>query len=81
MSREFVRVLSRSSSPVAARSLSQIRSLASALVSGDLHLLWVCLTAPVLGASLGGLTYEFVRGEEARPAELNPEVVQREEAA
>jgi glycerol uptake facilitator-like aquaporin len=39
------------------------RSLGPAVVSGDLHALWLYLVAPVLGASLGGLGYQFVRGE------------------
>jgi aquaporin NIP len=51
--------------PVSGASMNPIRSLAPALVSGDLHALWVYLLAPVLGTSLGGLAYQFVRGESA----------------
>jgi len=46
-----------------------------------LHALWVYLTAPVLGASLGGLAYQFVRGEQTPRAELQADVDQREQAA
>ena len=47
-----------------------MRSLGPALVSGDLHALWLYISAPLVGASLGGLAYQFVRGEQPRPAEL-----------
>jgi MIP family channel proteins len=56
--------------PITGASMNPIRSLAPALVSGDLHASWVYLTAPVLGASLGGLACQFVRGEQTRPAEV-----------
>ena len=55
--------------PITGASMNPIRSLAPALVSGDLHALWVYLIAPVVGASLGGLAYQFVRGEQTRPAD------------
>ena len=32
-------------------------------VAGDLHALWLYLVAPVVGTSLGGLGYQFLRGE------------------
>ena len=40
----------------------------------NLHALWLYLTAPVIGASLGGLAYQFVRGEHARSAEGRREI-------
>jgi len=49
--------------PISGASMNPVRSLAPALVSGDLHALWIYLTAPVIGAALGGLAYQFVRGE------------------
>jgi aquaporin NIP len=56
--------------PVTGASMNPMRSLGPALVSGDLHALWLYILAPVVGASLGGLAYQFVRGEQTRPAEL-----------
>ncbi len=50
--------------PISGASMNPIRSLAPALVSGDLHALWVYLAAPLLGTSLGGLAYQVVRGEQ-----------------
>ena len=49
--------------PISGASMNPARSLAPALVSGDLHALWLYVVAPVLGTSLGGLAYQFVRGE------------------
>jgi aquaporin NIP len=54
--------------PVTGASMNPARSLAPAVVSGNLHALWLYIVAPVAGASLGGLAYQFVRGEQARPA-------------
>lgn len=56
--------------PVTGASMNPIRSLAPALVSGDLHALWLYIVAPIVGASLGGVAYQLVRGEPMRPAEL-----------
>ena len=47
--------------PISGASMNPIRSLAPALVSGDLHALWLYIAAPIVGASLGGLAYQFVR--------------------
>ena len=49
--------------PISGASMNPMRSLAPALVSGDLHALWLYIVAPILGASLGALTYRFVRSE------------------
>jgi MIP family channel proteins len=66
--------------PITGASMNPIRSFAPALVSGDLHALWVYVTAPVVGASLGGLAYQFVRGEQTHPTDVQ-EVAQTEQAA
>jgi MIP family channel proteins len=55
--------------PVTGASMNPARSIAPALVSGNLHALWLYVAAPILGASLGALTYQFVRGEQPRAAE------------
>ena len=49
--------------PISGASMNPMRSLGPALVSGNLHALWLYIVAPVLGASLGGIAYQFVRGE------------------
>ena len=49
--------------PVTGASMNPARSLAPAIVSGDLHALWLYLVAPPVGAALGALAYQFVRGE------------------
>jgi aquaporin NIP len=49
--------------PISGASMNPMRSLGPALVSGDLHALWLYIVAPVIGASLGGVAYQFVRGE------------------
>ena len=51
--------------PVSGASMNPMRSLGPALVSGDLHGLWLYIAAPIAGASLGALAYQFVRGEHA----------------
>ncbi|HUJ55326.1 MAG TPA: aquaporin [Gaiellaceae bacterium] len=55
--------------PISGASMNPMRSLGPALVSGDLHALWLYVLAPLAGTSLGGLAYQFVRGEQPRPAE------------
>jgi aquaporin Z len=43
--------------------MNPARSIGPALVSGNLHALWLYILAPIVGASLAALTYQFVRGE------------------
>jgi MIP family channel proteins len=57
--------------PISGASMNPARSLGPALVSGDLHALWIYLTAPLLGAAAGALAYQFVRGEQTRPADTH----------
>jgi MIP family channel proteins len=49
--------------PVTGASMNPARSFAPAIVSGNLHALWVYVAAPLVGASLGALAYQTVRGE------------------
>jgi aquaporin NIP len=68
--------------PISGASMNPMRSIGPALVSGDLHALWLYIAAPLIGAALGGLAYQFVRGEQPRPAELGAQAaVSTEEAA
>jgi aquaporin NIP len=66
--------------PISGASMNPARSFGPAVVSGDLHALWLYIVAPVIGASLGGLAYQFVRGEQTRPAEISVAVVPEESA-
>ena len=52
--------------PISGASMNPTRSLGPGLIAGDLHAIWIYLLAPVVGAALGGLAYQFVRGEPAR---------------
>jgi aquaporin NIP len=53
--------------PVTGASMNPARSLGPAIVSGDVHALWLYVAAPLVGASLGALAYQFVRGEQSHP--------------
>jgi MIP family channel proteins len=67
--------------PITGASMNPTRSLGPALVSGNLHALWVYILAPIVGTSVGALAYQFVRGEHTRRGELQADVEQREQAA
>jgi MIP family channel proteins len=49
--------------PISGASMNPMRSLGPALVSGDLHALWLYILAPIAGTSIGGLAYQFIREE------------------
>jgi MIP family channel proteins len=49
--------------PVSGASMNPARSLGPALASGELSNLWIYLIAPPVGAALGALAYQFLRGE------------------
>jgi MIP family channel proteins len=51
--------------PISGASMNPARSIGPALVVGDVHALWLYVVAPLIGAALGGLTYQFVRAEPA----------------
>ena len=48
--------------PISGASMNPARSIGPALVAGDLHALWLYIVAPILGAVLGALTYQLIRG-------------------
>jgi MIP family channel proteins len=54
--------------PISGASMNPMRSAGPALVSGDLHALWLYIVAPIIGASIGAVAYQFVRGEQVRQA-------------
>ena len=56
--------------PISGASMNPIRSLAPGIVSGDLHAIWIYLTAPIVGAAIGGLAYQFVRAGNRRAIDL-----------
>jgi aquaporin NIP len=49
--------------PITGASMNPARSIGPALVSGEVQDLWIYITAPILGAALGALAYQTVRGE------------------
>jgi aquaporin NIP len=53
--------------PVTGASMNPARSVGPALASGEWRDLWLFLAGPLLGAAIGALAYQLVRGEH-RPA-------------
>jgi aquaporin NIP len=49
--------------PISGASMNPARSIGPAVVSGDLHALWLYIVAPVIGASLAAAAYQLIRGE------------------
>ena len=64
--------------PISGASMNPARSIVPALVSGDLHALWLYLLAPPIGTAVGALTYQLVRTE---PATAQPGVALEAEPA
>ncbi|HEY5053179.1 MAG TPA: aquaporin [Solirubrobacterales bacterium] len=50
-------------------SMNPARSIGPALVSGELHDLWIYIAAPIAGAAIGALAYQLVRGGHPTAAE------------
>ena len=60
--------------PISGASMNPARSTGPALVSGDLHALWLYIVAPICGATLAALVYQFLRGGQPHPPELRQAV-------
>ena len=57
--------------PISGASMNPARSFGPALVSGELHALWLYIVAPLAGATLGALVYEFIRADpEPEPEQI-----------
>ena len=56
--------------PISGASMNPARSIGPAIVSGDLHSLWLYILAPLAGAAVGALLYQFIRDEPTVPAEV-----------
>jgi len=54
--------------PISGASMNPARSIGPAVVSGDMHALWLYIVAPVVGAALAALAYQLIRGEPLDPA-------------
>ena len=52
--------------PISGASMNPARSIGPAIVSGDVHALWLYVLAPILGAVLGALIYQLIRGDRTR---------------
>lgn len=50
--------------PISGASMNPMRSAGPAVVSGDLHSLWIYLVAPPIGAAIGAFVYQFIRREQ-----------------
>jgi MIP family channel proteins len=51
--------------PISGASMNPARSIGPALIGGDVHALWLYIVAPLAGAALGAVVYQFVRDEPA----------------
>ena len=49
--------------PVTGASMNPARSLGPALAAGEWRRLWIYLGGPLIGAMLGALAYQLIRGE------------------
>ncbi len=64
--------------PISGASMNPARSIGPALVSGELHALWLYIVAPIAGASLAALTYQLIRTEPSVPSTVGPTPAEHE---
>jgi glycerol uptake facilitator-like aquaporin len=55
--------------PITGASMNPARSLGPAIVASEYTSIWVYLAAPLLGAAIAAVTYQFLRTE-PRPAPI-----------
>jgi aquaporin NIP len=55
--------------PITGASMNPARSFGPALASGTWHDFWIYVVGPLVGAALGALAYQLVRGEHPRATE------------
>ncbi|MEA2396521.1 MAG: aquaporin [Thermoleophilaceae bacterium] len=53
--------------PITGASMNPARSFGPALASGQWHSFWIYVVGPLVGAALGALAYQLVRGEQPAP--------------
>ena len=53
--------------PISGASMNPARSIGPAIAAVDFHSLWIYIAAPLLGAALGAVAYQVVRGEHPLP--------------
>ena len=58
--------------PLTGASLNTARSLGPAIASGQWQDFWIYVAGPLLGAPIGALAYQFVRGEHPQAPSLHP---------
>jgi MIP family channel proteins len=49
--------------PISGASMNTARSVGPAIASADFHALWIYIIAPPIGAMLGALSYQAIRGD------------------
>jgi len=58
--------------PVTGASMNPARSIGPALATGDLSDLWIYIAGPLIGAALGAMAYQLIRGERAAASAETP---------
>ena len=56
--------------PISGASMNPARSLGPAIAAAEFSGIWIYLLAPPVGAALGALAYQFLRGEETHAGKL-----------
>jgi DNA-binding transcriptional ArsR family regulator len=76
----LIEPLGLSQPTVSGASMNPARSLGPAIASSTYTAIWVYLAGPLVGATVGALTYQFLRGEVADVSAELPDVEPAREA-